>query len=256
MTQQNHDIARWDDIPAALGLLTRLPISVDTDAATKRGAASAWAYPLAGATVATIACTLTAAALWLGLPIPLAAALLLAIQIILTGAMHEDGLADCADGLWGGWTPERRLEIMKDSAIGAYGTLALILSLILRWQALTLILPHSLWAAPIAAATLSRAPMVALMAALPHARSNGLSQSVGRPNNQTAALAAASALLACLLLTGFATTTALAVTLILVTLACARIATAKINGQTGDILGATQQLSEITALATLATLIG
>ena len=253
MTEQNRDIARWSDIPQAIGLLTRLPVPVNPEAARARGAASAWAYPLAGAAVTLIACALAAAALWAGLPAPLVAALLLACQIILTGAMHEDGLADCADGLWGGWTIEKRLAIMKDSQIGSYGTLALILSLLFRWQTLTLILPHSLWAAPLAAAMLSRAPMVALMAALPHARTSGLSHSVGRPAPETAALAAALALLASLALFGPATALLLALTTAATALLAARIALAKIRGQTGDILGATQQLCEIASLAVLAT---
>lgn len=255
MTDPKHDIIAAIDIPAALGLLTRLPIRIDTEAAMARGPASAWAYPLAGTLVATIAASIAAAFLWLGVAAPLAAAILLATQIILTGAMHEDGLADTADGLWGGWTPERRLAIMKDSQIGTYGTLALILSILARWSALTTLLPLSPLAAPIVAASFSRAPMVALMANMQNARSKGLSHSVGRPSPNTAWRAIAVAVAIAALLTG--PTIALVLTVVLATTAAAvaAIAHQKIQGQTGDILGATQQLCEIAALCTLTTLL-
>ncbi len=61
----------------------------------------------------------------------------LGLLAMMTGAMHEDGLADTVDGFWGGWTVQRRLEIMKDSHIGSYGVIALVLSLGLRWMALS-----------------------------------------------------------------------------------------------------------------------
>ncbi len=72
----------------------------------------------------------------LGLGSGIVAAMVLAAQAMITGAMHEDGLADTADGLWGGWDKARRLEIMKDSHIGTYGVMALILTVLVRWSAL------------------------------------------------------------------------------------------------------------------------
>ena len=244
------------DVPAALGLLTRLPLRIDTNRATARGAAAAWAFPLAGMAVAVIAALIGAVALWVGMPLMIAAGLILAAQIIITGAMHEDGLADTADGLWGGWDVARRLEIMKDSAIGTYGVLALGLSLLLRWGALVAVLSAGyLWAPLIVAAAVSRAPMVAMMAALPNARANGLSQSVGRPSGATAALAGLIALVVAVV---FLPWSAFGVLLVvaLAGVACAMIAMAKIKGQTGDILGATQQICEIAALAVLAAQLG
>ena len=71
-----------------------------------------------------------------------------AAQALATGALHEDGLADSVDGFWGGATRERRLEIMKDSRIGSYGALALILSVLIRWTALSALLAEgSAWSA-------------------------------------------------------------------------------------------------------------
>lgn len=246
-----HRLIAAKDVLAALGLLSRLPVPVDVALATRRGALAAWAYPFAGAAIAGIAASAGQCALWAGLPAPLAAGLTLAAMVIITGALHEDGLADTADGLWGGWDRDRRLEIMKDSRIGAYGVIALILGLGLRWQALAAILDIALWPALIASAMLSRAAMVPLMTFLPNARACGLSQNVGRPAKSTALLAGAAAGLAAVVAFQTFGVVLLAVTA-LTAASCALIARAKIGGQTGDILGATQQITEISVLLTIA----
>ncbi|WP_068117147.1 adenosylcobinamide-GDP ribazoletransferase [Tropicimonas marinistellae] len=242
------------DLALGLGLLTRLPLPVDSDYARARGARAAWAYPLAGVPVALAAWGVAWAALALGLPAGIAAGLALAAQVMLTGAMHEDGLADSADGLWGGWDPARRLEIMKDSRIGSYGVLALILGMGLRWSALAALCSGpgaGLLPALLAAAVLSRAAMVALMAGLPNAREGGLSRAVGRPGAGRAVLAAALALGLSVAVLGWQALV-LAGAVCAATLGAAAIARAKIGGQTGDILGATQQVAEIAALAAAA----
>lgn len=242
------------DIPAALGLLTRFPVKVDGARAMARGAASAWAWPLAGLVVAVLAALSGWLALALGLPAGVAAAVVLAVQVAATGAMHEDGLSDSLDGLWGGATRERRLEIMKDSRVGSYGVLALVLSMLLRWSALSALMADAGWAgALIAAAMLSRGGMVALAAALPFARPGGLSASVGRPSAGAISLALALALVATLLLTGWPGLAA-AVSVTFALAFWAAIAQARIGGQTGDILGAGQQIAEITALLALVAL--
>lgn len=248
MTEPKPILAAPGDIVESLALLTRLPVLTSG----RRGARAAWAWPLAGLAVALLAGFAGWLALALGLPAPLTAGLVLAAQIALTGALHEDGLADSADGLWGGHDPARRLEIMKDSHIGSYGVLALGLSLILRWSALTALLTAGWLFAPlIAAATLSRAPMAVLAAALPNARGVGLSAHVGRPGQETASLAVAIAALLALLAVGWAMLAPL-LWVALITIAAAAVARTRIAGQTGDILGASQQLGEISALAALA----
>lgn len=243
------DIAQlfaWQDPAAALGLLSRLPVRVVPEAAQARGARAAWAYPLAGMVVAAIACLVGQGALWAGMPAGIVAGLVIATLVIVTGALHEDGLADSADGLWGGWDKARRLEIMKDSRIGAYGVLALVLSLGLRWVALTAVIDAgSLWAVVVGTAALSRAAMVVLMAALPNARDAGLSRSVGRPTRNTAGIAVAIGLVVS---GGTMPAPAVLVAALLACAGCALIARAKIGGQTGDILGATQQITEIAVL--------
>ena len=243
------------DVPASLGLLSRLPVPIDGERAAARSAEATWAYPVAGVIIGGVAALVASAALWIGLPIPAAALLALAALVIVTGAMHEDGLADSADGLWGGWDPARRLEIMKDSRIGVYGVAALALSLLLRWIALTAFVATGLhWAALITAAAVSRACVTGLMAILPHARQDGLSAQVGRPGHAAALIAAAIALvLACAFWGWWGLLVALMAELTV--LGCAAIARAKIGGQTGDILGAAQQMTELAVMLTLLALI-
>jgi adenosylcobinamide-GDP ribazoletransferase len=167
--------------------------------------------------------------------------------------MHEDGLADTADGFWGGFTTERRLEIMKDSHIGTYGVIALVLSLLVRWAMFTTLVSNGAILAPmVAAATLSRTPMVGMMALMPNARRGGLSASVGRPGVPVAGLALAFALLIALPLAGAASLPVLLATA-LPAIGLVLVANRKIGGQTGDVLGAGQQLVEIAVLAVLAT---
>lgn len=238
------------DLRAALGLLTRLPLA--PGASAPRGAAAAWAWPLVGVIIGAMAGMVALLSLALGLTPAVAAALTLAATAILTGAMHEDGLADSADGLWGGWDKARRLEIMKDSHIGSYGVLALILVTLARWSALSALLATgSHFGAIIAIAALSRAAMAVLMAWLPNARGAGLSQSVGQPGNTVAGAAAMIAVILCLLLTGWG---AFGMVLFagITTVSLGLVARAKIGGQTGDILGASQQLAEAAALCALA----
>ena len=238
-----------EDVARAIGLLTRLPVPVDGAAAQARGAGAAWAYPVAGGLVALLGLCLAWGALWFGVPATIAAALALGLGVVVTGALHEDGLADSADGLWGGWDKDRRLEIMKDSRIGAYGVLALVFGTVIRWQALVWALTLGIGGAWIAAAMVGRAAMPVLMASLPQARPGGLSASVGRPSTATAGLACALCAPAVLWF-GFAGVGA-ALVAGLCAFGCARLARAKIGGQTGDILGATGLICEAACLVSL-----
>jgi adenosylcobinamide-GDP ribazoletransferase len=250
MTKSDTRLLTVMDIPVALVLLTRLPLPSLPQSAFARQARAAWAYPFAGLAVALPACVLGWGAVMLGLNAAAAAGVMLGVQILLTGAMHEDGLADTADGFWGGYTTGRRLEIMKDSQIGTYGVLALILSLGLRWITLTVLANTGSFALIIAVAILARALMLPVMAALPHARTTGLSHDVGRPGWRTVGLGVLLALLLAFGLGGSAIWLAgLAAALSVWILA--QIARSKINGQTGDVLGACQQTAEVILLLML-----
>ncbi|KQP79319.1 MULTISPECIES: adenosylcobinamide-GDP ribazoletransferase [unclassified Methylobacterium] len=211
--------------------------------------------PLAGLILGLPGAGVLLGAWGLGLGPFLAASLAVTAGVLVTGALHEDGLADVADGFGGGANPARRLEIMRDSRIGAYGGVALMLSLALRIGALATLLDRvgSLAAlALVLAAALSRSAALAPLALLAPARPGGAGASVGRPSRETLATATALALaltLAALalglppwgggLMIGLGLAAALGVT---------ALAQRQIGGQTGDVVGAAQQAAEIAAL--------
>ena len=247
MTSRDTAAARaLDDLLAGFGLLTRLPLPARS--VTPRPHA-AWAWPVVGAILGALTAAAASLALWAGLSPAIAAALALITAALLTGGLHEDGLADTADGLMGGRDRDRRLEIMKDSRIGSYGALALLLVTLIRWSALTaLIAAGQHWAALLAVGALSRAPMALLIATLPNARGSGLSHLTGRPPGSAAAIACGAGLGLSLATCGGAAL-AMALAAAATTALLARAAKARIGGQTGDILGASQQLAEAAALA-------
>ena len=254
MTKNDTALFSILDINVALILLTRLPWPSPPKDAFARQSRAVWAFPLAGLIVGALACGIGWIAILAQLPVFAVAGLIVATLIATTGAMHEDGLADTFDGLWGGFTPERRLEIMKDSHIGTYGVLALLLFQILRITAIAALVGAEMMTGVLVACVFSRSLMPALMAFLKNARHSGLSQSVGAPP-VSAVLAglAVAALLALGLLGALALIPMLFA--MIASLIVAKIAKAKIGGQTGDILGATQQITEITFLLTLIALI-
>lgn len=239
------------ELGTAFVLLTRLPMPRLPDAAFERSAQAVWAYGIVGGVLGALAALFGVIAIAAGAPAPVAAGIVLVILIVSAGAMHEDGLADTADGFWGAQSADKRLAIMKDSQIGSYGTLSLILVTGLRWSAISVLLT-SAPAAVIAGAALSRAAMPLVMHRLPPARSAGLSQGVGQP--------AFSVTLAALAL-GFAiaysavgSAALLSILLcVMISGACIFVADRKIKGQTGDVLGATQQLCEVATLCFLAS---
>ena len=235
------------DLGGAIGLLTRLPFG-----GVGRGAASSWAWPVVGAGVGAMAAAVGVAAVAVGVAPGAAAALALAVQAMLTGGLHEDGLSDTFDGLMGGRDAARRLEIMRDSRIGSFGALALVLVVLMRWSALVVLLaaPGAVWAV-VAAAALSRAVMPVIMAAVPPARLDGLSRMVGRPGPVRVILAVLVAVALAVPAAGWGLASILGALAFGMT-ALALWARARIGGQTGDILGAAQQLAEALVLTLLA----
>lgn len=235
---------------AALGFLTRLPVPIS---APPPLADAAWAFPLAGL-VPGFACAITLwAAMALGLP-PLAGGLLaLAAAAVITGALHEDGLADCGDALAAPGDPARRLEIMRDSRIGAHGGLALIVTVGLRASALAALGMADMWWAAGLALAAARAAPVPLMHLLPLARADGLAVYAGQPGRGRTALAT---VLAVLLMAGAGLGGIVAFLVAGMTVwAWAMLAKRRFGGYTGDVLGTAEQLAEITLLLTLAAFI-
>lgn len=245
------------DVMMAFALLTRLPLPYPAfdDSDTRPAAHAAWAYPIVGVVVGLITAMTAFVMTGIGLPAVIAALVAVLVSVFVTGAMHEDGLADCADGFWGGWTIQRRLEIMKDSHIGTYGVIALIISLCLRWLAIAeLIAAGAPFAALVVVAAVSRGSMAWVMATLPNARQTGLSQQTGTPPKRTAYLGIVIAgLCALVLLPG--SFVWIVIVALGFTIGMRLLAKSKVGGQTGDILGATQQVVEICTLLTCVSLL-
>lgn len=218
---------------------------------------AAWAVPIAGAIIAACGAATGVAAWFIGLSIMLTASLTIATLVIVTGAFHEDGMADSFDGLFGGATPERRLEIMKDSRIGSFGGAALFFSLSLRVLALAelfrLMGPLALLLV-IGIGAASRALALAPVLFMPPA-GTGLAARVAMPGPSAVALATGIGI--ALILAGAAIVDLASGALIalmaagMAIAALARLAKARIGGHTGDILGACQQLAEIVMLIAL-----
>ncbi len=217
--------------------------------------------PLAGAVIGLIgAVTLFVGAAVLGLPNPIAATLAIAASILATGGLHEDGLADVADGFGGGPTAARKLEIMKDSRIGSFGALALILSVVIKVGAVAYIVLQHGYAgggvALIAAGAASRGFGLVPLALLPAARPSGLGQAAGRLPKAafaTALLLATVIGLAPMLQGGMAPWRPVlgCFCAAAAALGMAWLAKRQIGGQTGDVAGAAQQLCEISYLVAL-----
>jgi adenosylcobinamide-GDP ribazoletransferase len=241
------------DGKVALAFLTRLRVRPDRPWQDADLAASVAMFPLVGLLVGLLGALAYTAAATLGLPPLPAAVLAIAALVWSTGAMHEDGLADLADGL-GGATRAQRLEIMRDPRVGSFGVVALALALLARAGALAALAgPVEVGAALVAAAAWSRALLPLAMLALPPARADGLAVQAGRPHPARVAAAAAIALLiALLLLPPLAAVIASAAATLAGTLV-AWLAFRRLGGVTGDVLGAIQQLAEIAFLLSLVT---
>lgn len=240
----------------AVMLLTRLPAGRLTAPIPKPGDA-VWAFPLVGLAVGAIVAMAVSMALWIGVPPTLAAGIALITGVLVTGGLHEDGLADLADGFGGGQTRARKLEIMRDSHIGSFGTLALILSVGMRWQAVALLVaisPKLAVCAILAVAVISRAGLPAMMMALPPARRDGLGRSAAGGDWRGAAIAAAIGGLAAVILLGPVAGGAVLAAVAAALAGLGVLAWRQIGGQTGDVLGAGQQLSEVAALVILLAL--
>ncbi|WP_426033987.1 adenosylcobinamide-GDP ribazoletransferase [Cypionkella sp. TWP1-2-1b2] len=241
------------EVQLAVMLLTRLPAGRMAQAPAI--GAAVWAFPLAGALVGGIAAAVLAGALAVGVAPPLAAGLALAASVLATGGLHEDGLADCADGFGGGRDRARKLEIMRDSRIGSYGGLALILSLGLRWQALAILAAHNpklAACALIALAISSRAGLSFALLWMPAARSDGMGKSAAGTTLGHALVGLALVIIGLAALVGPQATVLVLTTQIVVQLIFARLALRQIGGQSGDVLGAMQQLAEVAGWLVLA----
>ncbi len=234
-----------DGFLSVMSFMTRLPVP-----GSRHGApgAAVWAFPFAGLVVGAIGALVLWIAREIGLGAWAAAFLALGATAFVTGALHEDGLADSFDGLWAGGDVERRLTIMRDSRIGGYGALALIIATGLKASLLAAIAdPISAASALIAAHMLGRSVPALLMGTLDSASKSGLAAAAGRPHIAHVGIAFLIAALAAMLLLGTAGLIAVVLTL-LAAFAAYRLLKRKLGGHNGDTLGAAEQFGELACL--------
>ena len=243
----------FDEFAIATALLTRLPVGA---AAPAEGAiaASGWAFPLVGAGIGALCALAFLVAQLAGCGTAVAALIAVAAGLALTGALHEDGLADTADGFGGGSDRADKLAIMHDSRHGTYGVVALVLSIGLRAAALgTIGDPVHAGLALVAAHAASRGALPVLMHVLAPARADGIGAAAGRPRRTVAIIAAAlGAIISLAVLGPGAGAIALVLSGAAVALAVL-LAQRQIGGYTGDVLGFFQQIGEIVMLLVAAT---
>ena len=268
--------ALLDGLIDATAFLSRLPVwRLKRDPHTLPDfARSAPLFPLAGLAIGLIPAFLLLVFAATNLPAALVALVTIGSLIVITGALHEDGLADVADGFFGGATLEKRLAIMRDSTIGTYGALALMLSVALRvgcLAALLLVLePLNTACIVLAIAAISRAATLYPWALLPAARPSDGPETANRMKNQAglsarygvptrsdlhrAMLCSLPAVLLLLIATSLIATLFALVLAAVGTLGATSLARRHIGGHTGDVLGATQQSAELALYFALAAL--
>lgn len=267
--------AWWQDFGNALSVLTRLPLPrtarrtdfspeadeynedtapEETEATPRHLGRAVRAFPLIGALLGIAAGIAFAIVTSIGLPDLVAGVVAVALLAVLTGALHEDGLADMADGFGGGKTAEKKLVIMRDSRIGAYGVMALVLVLAAKVGALADLSDIGVvMSGLICAAATSRAAMPAMMRWLPAARTDGLGAGAGVPPAQYVWAGIVIAIILSVLLLTWSGLVALIIAAFS-TFAVGLLARRQIGGHTGDVLGGTQQVSELIFLLALAAI--
>ena len=242
------------ELAAAFMLLTRLPVGwLARDGAPPDPARCVWAYPVVGLVVGGIGAGVYLLCYWSGMPPALGAVWTLMAAILATGGLHEDGFADTADGFGGGRSPKRKLEIMRDSRIGSYGTLALVLSVAMRGICIAALAhPARVVPALVAAGALARGGIGIQLLVLPPARLDGLAAALRERDPVRAALGPAVAAAAAFVLLPVGLAVGAVVVSGLAVFALAGLAHRQIGGYSGDVLGAGVVASECVVLTVVA----
>jgi len=250
-----------NDAMRSVSFLSRIPVhDIFFEGPQRSIAETAGAFPLAGLFITLPIAILASCLASTGADALVISVIVLVVATLVTGALHEDGLADTADGFGGGNDKTRALAIMKDSRIGTYGAMALISSFVIRAACLAALVREvsalSVAAILLAIACVSRALMVWHWQSLPPAKDAGIAVAAGQPGKAEARTAlafgfAATILIALPIISLKACIAALAAS-IAATYLFSRFCRRKIDGHTGDTIGATQQITEIVMLASLA----
>ncbi len=245
----------FQDLVAAFMLLTRLPVGRFGSASSDL-ARTVWAYPVVGSAVGLFGGFVYWMLHRFGVPGWLAASWTFAALLTATGAFHEDGLADTADGFGGGRTRERKLDIMRDSRIGSFGAAALFLSLLIRVGALAALdRPLAVLIALVLAAMAGRAGMIVPLLILRPARTDGMASGMGYVPQWSAVLGFGLVGLALMFLLPVTGAILVAIAALGASVAVALLARAQIGGHTGDVLGAAEVVVECVTLTALAAIL-
>jgi adenosylcobinamide-GDP ribazoletransferase len=242
-------ISRWmKDVLLAVVFLTRLPVKLGEDTESPKLAEVIWTFPVVGVFIGALASFVMLIGFRLGLDPLICGLLAVAAQALITGALHEDGLADVADGFGGGNKVVDKLRIMRDSCVGTYGVLALVFSVGIRASLIASMTTQTIAVlALISAGAVSRALVALAMNQLEIVRADGLATGAGKPTNEATLVTLALGAAIAFLLLGASGWIVLLVTFgaaVMVGLFAKR----QIGGQTGDVLGTIQQVTEVTVL--------
>ena len=246
---------RVGDLLLATQFFTRLPVPIDRDTGERPLAEAAWAFSLVGCIIG-VAGGATAS---LASDLPSYAAALLAVVVMcaVSGGLHEDGLADCADGMWGGVSPQQRITIMRDSKTGVFGVIAIVTVISLKTAAISNLLSVggglAAALAIVAAASASRGFLPIIMRAFPVAAETGRAVEAGSPTTQDVIVGGIISIFITFTMIGFNTSINGLIVGSLLAGGLGYLAVKRLGGHTGDVLGAQQQILE-TAILLAATL--
>jgi adenosylcobinamide-GDP ribazoletransferase len=245
-----------DDLKTAVSFLTRLPVPHPQGPMPQNFLRAHRVFPIVGALIGAAVGLLCLGLRAIGIPDLAAAALTLGASALTTGALHEDGLADLADGFGGGRDAAAKLEIMRDSRLGTYGAMILLVSFAAKLSALAAIPDGFIVQSLMATHALARGVLPWMSISLPYARKDGLAASAGQPDSATAAIAAGLALGVALLSLSFANALLAAIAAGASAAGIAWLAQRQVGGQTGDVLGGAEQVAETAILVLLAAHLG
>lgn len=246
----------WQGFLRSLATYTRIPLNIDWDS-NKKHTPSVCFLPWVGLTVALLSAWPLLVSSWSD---SFQAILMMLSATILTGAFHEDGLMDACDGLVGGWTPEQRLTIMKDSRVGSYGVLAALFSFALKWWLLSQWLSQANWQADIGVALMgwisvhmgARWLPLAIMTCLTYVNQSGSkARAMIAPFTLRGFIWVVLSMLCVVLMMGGAMFMSMLLTLAVCFVACTLYFYQRLKGYNGDTLGASEQIAELLLLFTL-----
>ncbi len=233
----------------AIQFLTRLPVPPQLLVSEETLSKATRFFPLVGVMVGAG----TAFTFWLLrhlLPHSAAALCAIIFAALITNGFHEDGLADTFDGFGGGWTKEQAMEIMRDSRLGTYGALALVFLILGKYSFLSSLEPGQVWRWLIVAHTASRWTVLPLCAWLPYARAEGQGKLVAKKIGGADIIIGSMTLFICILLLTWQAALVASLVTGLVVFLSGLYFRARLSGLTGDCLGATNQLTEVSLYLT------